>query len=157
MSLAVACTLVLSGICLHHIQEIRLNDGGTPGSATIHADDFDAEIRQDTVYPTDWKRMEDACEEGVCIAYHKWCRDDGTFCRYHFSRLDDTRNIVIEITARDHAALLRSESSIGVIAGKGWSMTEVPLSRFYAATPWEYPPYCNLEPRPACWPRPGSR
>jgi hypothetical protein len=159
MSVAVACSLVIAGVCLTQAKDIHMTGTDASGSAMVHAADYDAEIvyPSDARYPADWKRMQATCWDGVCVAYHKWCREDGVFCRYHFSRLGEMHNAVIEVTSPDHAALLRAEEEIGVIAGSGWSMTKISLKWFDLATPWEYPPYCNEKPRPACWPSPLSR
>src|ERR1700733_3261704 len=141
MSLAVACALIIGGVCLRNAQDVRVTDTSLTSRAEIHAADYDAKIvhGSDVLSPPDWIRMETACADGACVHYHKWCRDDGAFCRYHFSQPGEMQNIVIELTAHDHAALLRSEGEVGVMAANGLRMTEVPLTRFSITSPSQDP------------------
>lgn len=154
-SLGVACAVVVASVCLHDAREIRFTDSSNSSSAEVNGIGYTARIiyGSDVISAPDWTRMNTACEDGVCVAYHKWCRNEGTFCRYQFSQPGDMQNTVIEITALDHAAPSRSESSVAVLAGNGWKMTEVPLTRFYVVSSTEDPPYCKpRQPQSACWP-----
>jgi hypothetical protein len=150
---------MIAGVCLHDAQDVRIRETSLSSRAQIHATGYDVEViyGSDVIPAPDWAGMASACADDVCISYHKWCRDDGLFCRYHFGQPGEMQDIVIEITAHDRAGMQRSEGGIGVMTLDSWKTAEVPLTRFSVTSPSEDAPYCNPRPAPACWPVPSGK
>jgi hypothetical protein len=159
--LGATCTLIIANVCLQNVNTIEIHDSGLSASASVRGETFSAEILylRDSFSTPDWRRMESACEEGECIAYHKWCSEtDKIFCRYEFSRPGDMANNVIEISANDKRGLLDGERAFEVITDASQGYVEIPLTRFDKISDTEWTTSCSFrQSQTTCWPAPAKK
>jgi hypothetical protein len=161
MILAMACSIIISSICINGATNIAMEEGGLTAYALIVAPEFKAEIliRSDNFSTPDWSSMNDACGEGVCVAYHKYCsQDNGVIkCYYYYSNPGDIKNTVISVSASSKSGVQKAEKLIGAIAGLDRGGVIIPLEKFSISSSSESPPYCGRrEPSSACWPKPSG-
>lgn len=156
-TLGVSCIMFLANVCMHNVSAIEIHDSGLSAYATVHGEKFVAQInyQSDNFGTPDWDKMNDACANGVCIAYFKTCiaSDRQQVCTYEFSQPGDVQNTTIRITA-DSAVMSNSEMAFGILARSGWDLTEIPLSTFTVISDPKNEPSCPMwRPRSSCWPK----
>ena len=154
---ALECLVLIANLCLHSVTSIEMRDTGLGASAVVHGRGFEADIvlRSDNFSTPDWSRMNEACAEGICIAYFKHCaaNEGAVVCEYHFSQPGEMQNTVVTIISNSRSELQMAETKIGALMRSGWALKEVPLSTFTSESEGSTPPYCKRKaPQSACWP-----
>ena len=153
----VTCMLFLANICMQNISAVEIHDSGLSASATVHGADYTAEIvfRSDWINTPDWKNMSEACWEGVCIAYNKWCAEKKAtaYCEYQFSQPGDTQNTIIKVSAQNQLGLANAEKGLAVLTRNGWDAVQISLEHFTILSESQVPPSCGFrKSQTTCWP-----
>jgi hypothetical protein len=147
---------MLVNVCLHQVDDIHVSHTSLGFSATVKAAAVTAEISalSDSFSTPDWRKMSEACEGGVCVAYFKHCSRDehAASCEYHFSQPGEMQNTTVRLIAKDRESIREAEPKFAVAVRTGWKMAAIPISRFTVESDAKAPPYCDRKaPQSACW------
>ena len=157
MDVSFECLALVANLCVHSATSIDFHDGGLMATAQIHepSAEIGVLLRSDFIKTPDWSRMNEACKDGICIAYYKFCAPDkdGTSCNYYFSQPGDIVNQSVTITAKTDDLVREAENDLGVVTRSGWIVREIPFTSFKLVGQSSEPPECKRHaPQAACWP-----
>ena len=155
---SLGCLVLLANLCVHSAISIDFEDSGLTGSASIHeqSSKIVVVLHSDDIQRPDWSKMSNACVDGFCISYYKFCSQkesgDGFSCDYYFSQLGDAENREVTISANNDGQVHDAEAVLGAVAHAGGRVKEIPFSGFRVEGKEDQPPHCNhREPKSACW------
>lgn len=154
----IPCIVLVANLCLNSVTTLDLNEGGLSGSLiNVRGPGYSLVIDPggDNIRTPDWKRMANACLNGVCVAYFKHCKVAGaaTVCEYHFSQPGEIQNTVVRLSGSNREAVTDAEKKIGILARAGINFQVVPLTALNTESAESEPPYCRSRAQSSeCWP-----
>lgn len=156
-----ACFVVVAELCLRGIQTVEVKDRALNETVLITGEGFTAyaTFRSDFKQTPDWRRMDEACTSGACVAYHKHCvwSANRIRCVYSYSQPGDMENRTISIDAQSEARIKEAEDDIAILVRAGWRTRKIYLKAMANESADPEPPLCDRHAKQMeCWSRPGQ-
>lgn len=140
------CLAIVANVCFANPQGIvfRYNTVISYAEVSLNMATVKVILTTDSAAPPDWRRMNRACVEEVCVHYHKHC-DRGSlavFCTFFVSQPGDKKNTEVRISAKNETSLRYAEEQMAVLTVSRWRSSPIELSQFAEESSQRAPPMC---------------
>lgn len=141
-----SCFVLIAGLCFsgHNLKAEVHSMGMISAVEVTGAGYVFSTAGTDVIDMHDFRKSPQACQDGVCIRYHKFCTTEGgqTTCQYRVVWPGIVPDGLITVTADNAAALAAAEREVSLQVARDGKSALLPFTLFRERASVEKPPAC---------------